>query len=109
MIDWTQIIIYVIGIVITGILIPLASKGISLLKSKLGQTKSEVLDDWISKFCVVAETVFTESGTGEQKKEWVIQKLIDNKLIKEENREVVGDIITAICKELTVENLINDK
>lgn len=102
MIDWTQVILGVIGVLLTGILIP-------LIKSKLDESSRSKLDYWVRYFMVAAETDIKGEKMGEVRKQWVLQQLRQIGAVTDKNEEAVSNLITGLCKELTQELLINDE
>ena len=68
-----QLLFALLSAVVTGLLIP-------LLKAKLSAEKSEKLAFWIKKAVAAAEQLFG-SGTGEQKKDYVLSFLLDQGLV----------------------------
>lgn len=106
-IDWTQVIIALIGVVFTGVLIPAVKCGIEYMKAKMSKEQLEQLDYWSNKLVVVAEIIFDGFAQGQDKKEWVIQQLIDRGIITEKDTESVSTLIDSIVEELTAKSLIN--
>lgn len=101
MIDWTQVIIGVVGLILTGILIP-------FVKSKLNQSQLQRLDYWVRYFMIAAETDIQGEKMGDIRKEWVIDQLKEIGLVTDSNEQAVSNLITGLCKELTNDLLIND-
>ena len=108
-VNWTEVVLSVVGVAVIGILIPLAKNAISEYRSKLTNEQLETLDYWTAKFCQVAEIIFDGVSQGKDKKEWVIDQLLEYGIIGEEDRELMDKFIDAICNELTSANLINQK
>lgn len=108
-INWTEIILGIIGLIFTGILIPVAKNFITAQKAKMTNEQLATFDYWSKKLVTVAELIFDGISQGASKKEWVIDQLIDKGIISEMDAEDVSDLIDAICKELTKAGLINDK
>lgn len=106
-IDWTQIIVAVIGLVFTGILIPAVKYGIEYMKSKMSEEQRNQLDYWSNKLVVVADIIFDGIAQGKDKKAWVMEQLMNQGIIKEKDKEVVGNLIDSIVEELTAQQLIN--
>ena len=108
-VNWTEVVLSIVGVAVIGILIPLAKNAISEYRSKLTNEQLETLDYWTAKLCQVAEIIFDGVSQGKDKKEWVIDQLLEYGIIGEEDRELVDKFIDAICNELTTANLINQK
>lgn len=107
-INFTEIIIAVIGLLFTGILIPVAKNFIAVQKAKMTNEQLATFDYWAPKLITVAETIFDGIARGQDKKDWVISQLIAQNIIKESDAESVSDLITAICEELAQIGLINN-
>lgn len=94
MIDWTQILIAVVGLLFTGVLIPLVKAGFDWLKSK---TKNEAILAAMTEAQMVADTVvysLQQTVVGGLK-----EKSADGRLTAEEAKEVAA---------LAVDNFLND-
>lgn len=96
-IDWTNIVIMIATILITGFLLP-------FLKAKYAQIKTESLDYWLRVFMSAAETYFAD-GEGKQKKEWVIAQL-QAKFPKLDIAKI-EDSLEAMFRELVVEGILH--
>lgn len=98
--DWTKVLLAaltLIGVVLTGILIP-------WFRSKLNAEQLNKLDYWLRIFIAAAETAFG-NGTGEAKKQWVLERIKSLGLNFE--TQAVSDAIDALCRELTAAAIIN--
>lgn len=101
MVDITTIIQAIITIVVFVVgtfLIP-------WIKQKIGDSQTKELLNWVGIFVRAAEQIFRESGMGEQKKSYVIQRLQE----KGYNLDVeaIEDMIEAAVLELNREVLVN--
>ena len=99
--ETTEIILAVIsliGIVLTGIVIP-------FVKSKLNSDQLTVLDYWVNVFIASAEIKFKGEKMGTIRKEWVLNQL--ELLGLKFDREVVSVAIDGLCLELTSAGVIN--
>lgn len=91
-------VISLIGIVLTGIIIP-------LVKSKLSNEQRNTLDYWVNVLIAAAETEFKGEKMGTLKKEWVLDQL--ENLGLNFDREAVSIAIDGLCRELTSSGVIN--
>lgn len=101
MVDLTTIIEAIIAIVVFVVgtfLIP-------WIKQKIGDSKTEELLNWVSIFVRAAEQIFRESGMGEQKKTYVIQRLQEKGYNLD--LEAIDDMIEAAVLDLNREVLVN--
>ena len=101
MIDWTQVIIGVVGLLLTGVLIP-------FVKARLNEEQLRKLDYWVRYFMVAAEVDIQGEKMGEVRKKWVLEQLRNLGLVTDKNEEAVSNLITGLCQELTQELLINN-
>ena len=97
-IDWTSIILAVIGLlsaIVSGFLIP-------LLKAKLSEEQLNKAQMWLKVFCSAAETAFTN---GADKKAWVLAQMdaIGVKLSEEQ----LDSCLEAVVRELTALHVID--
>lgn len=101
--DITEImvgIISLLGIVLTGIIIP-------LVKAKLNETQLNKLNYWMEVLIAAAETHYQGQAMGEKKKEWVLAQLKNVGLNFDES--IVSAAIDGLCRELTTGEVINNK
>lgn len=98
-INWTELIIGVCGIVCTIFLAP-------YLRMKYAQIRDDSIDYWLRVLMSAAETYFA-SGTGAQKKEWVLNEL-QNKFPKLD-MDKIQDSLEAMFRALVVEGILNNK
>jgi hypothetical protein len=98
--DWTKVVIAVIGLVFTGIVFP-------FVKSKLSQDAQKKLDYWLRYFIAAAEVQIDGVSLGQAKKNWVLERLRDIGLVTDRNEQDVSDLIDGICAELTATFVIN--
>ena len=96
-IDWTNIIIMIATILITGFLLP-------FIKAKYAQVKTESIDYWLRVLMSAAETYFS-TGTGAQKKEWVLNEL--QAKFPKLDMEKIQDSLEAMFRELVVEGILH--
>ena len=97
-IDWTSIILAVIGLlsaIVSGFLIP-------FLKAKLSEEQLNKAQMWLKVFCSAAETAFTN---GADKKAWVLAQMdaIGVKLSEEQ----LDSCLEAVVRELTALHVID--
>lgn len=101
MIDITtiiQAIITIIVFVIGTFLIP-------WIKQKIGASQTDELLNWVAIFVRAAEQIFRESGMGEQKKTYVIQRLQEKGYSLD--LDAIDDMIEAAVLDLNREVLVN--
>lgn len=85
----------VLGTIITGFIVP-------LIISKIGTEKLNKIIKWVGRAVKAAEKLFPESGTGEQKKKYVINfidKLFNKKKIVI-TKEQIEVLLEAAVEEL---------
>lgn len=96
-IDWTQLIIGIASLVVTVVLVP-------LIREKYSQVRTDSIDYWLRVLMSAAETYFA-SGTGVQKKEWVLNEL-QNKF-PNLDMDRIQDSLEAMFRELLVEGILH--
>ena len=96
-IDITQIVVAVIGllsVIVTSVVVP-------LLKKKLGAEKVSEIQKWVEIAVHAAEQIFTETGKGKEKKQYVLDFLrekgfdVDDEAINNAIEAAVYDMNTA--------------
>lgn len=96
-IDITQIVVAVIGllsVIVTSVVVP-------LLKKKLGAEKVSEIQKWVEIAVHAAEQIFSDTGMGKQKKEYVKEFLkekgfdVDDQAIENAIEAAVYDMNTA--------------
>lgn len=106
-IDITQIVVAVIGllsVVVTSVVVP-------LLKKKLGSEKLAELQIWVEIAVHAAEQIFSDTGMGKQKKEYVLEFLrekgfdVDDKAIENAIEAAVYDMNNAFSDVIIEENV----
>lgn len=81
----------IIGALVTTVLVP-------YIKAKLGEAKLAMITDWVNRFVRAAEQLFPEIGSGEVKKQYVIEglsKLFPN-LTEEQIEALIEDAVLAL-------------
>lgn len=96
--DWTTLIIGLASLVTTVFLIP-------FLREKYQQVRTETIDYWLRILMSSAETYFA-SGTGAQKKEWVLEQLQEK--FPKLNIGLIDNSLEAMFRELVVEGILNN-
>ena len=97
-IDWTKIFLLVISLasaIITSFLIP-------YLKQKLSDEQLNKTQQWLTIFCMAAETAFE---TGAAKKEWVLEQM--EKVHIQLTPEQLDSCLEAVVRELTAHGIID--
>lgn len=98
--NWTEVVITIVSLLITGLLIP-------VVKSRLSEKQQNTLDYWVRYLIAAAEIEIDGEKMGKKKQEFVIAKLKAMGLVTEKNEQNVRDLITGICQELTAAFVIN--
>lgn len=91
----------VIGAVITLVVFVIGAFLLPLLRQKLGTEQTNELLRWVAIFVRAAEQIFRESGMGEQKKAYVLDKLREKGY--NVDMEAVDEMIEAAVLELNRE------
>lgn len=91
----------VFGAVITLVFFGIGTFLIPLIKQKLGEAKTEDLMRWIKIFVKAAEQIFQESGLGEKKKQYVLDRLAEKGYTID--TEALNEMIEAAVLELNRE------
>lgn len=106
-IDITQIVVAVIGllsVIVTTVVVP-------LLKKKLGAEKIAELQIWVEIAVHAAEQIFSDTGMGKQKKEYVLEFLrekgfdVDDKAIENAIEAAVYDMNNAFSDVIIEEDV----
>lgn len=100
--DYTQIILAIIaliGAVLTTFVIP-------WIRRKLNESQLKDLRFYLKILVAAAETMFSDEGTGAEKKQWVIDQLAKYGIHFDE--ELISDAIEAMVRELTATGVINN-
>lgn len=92
---------FIIEAVITIIIFVVGTFLLPWIKQKIGNGKTEELLRWVSIFVRAAEQIYRESGMGEQKKAYVLQKLQEKGYNLD--IEAIDDMIEAAVLELNRE------
>lgn len=92
---------FVIEAVITIVLFVVSAFILPLIRQKIGDGNTNELLRWVGIFVRAAEQIFRESGMGEQKKAYVLQKLQEKGYNLD--LEAVEDMIEAAVLELNRE------
>ena len=96
--DWTTFIIGISSLIVTVFLIP-------YLRAKYQEIRTDSIDYWLRVLMSSAETYFS-SGTGLQKKEWVLTEL-QNKF-PNLDMDRIQDSLEAMFRQLVVEGILNN-
>jgi len=89
-----QAVISVVAFAITAVVIPWLSK-------KIGAAKTNELLSWVKIFVEAAEQIYRESGMGEKKKAYVLNRLQEKGY--DLDLEAIDDMIEAAVLELNME------
>lgn len=96
--DLILAIIPVLGVIITGFIIP-------FIKEKIGSEKLAKYEYWVTTAVQAAEMLYTESGMGAEKKQYVVNFLNDmfnkNKIVITE--EQLNLLVEAAVKQMKLE------
>ncbi len=95
--DWTQIILALIGLmgtILTGLLIP-------YIRTKLTEEQLKKAKAWLKVFCAAAETAF---DVGAIKKQWVLDKMAEIGIRMSDAQ--MDACLEAVVRELTASGVI---
>lgn len=97
-INWTELIIGLASLVVTVFLVP-------YLRAKYQEIRTDSIDYWLRVLMSSAETYFA-SGTGAQKKEWVLTEL--KARFPSLDMDRIQDSLESMFRELVVEGILNN-
>lgn len=114
-VNWTEVIVNLIWIVLALVVIPLIKKGVSkllpiitkFLKEKTNSTSLSLILDTLEGLITSAEINILGEKKGSERKAYIIALLKEQGLLSEDNEKLVSDLIDGICEKLTSEGIIN--